>query len=231
MAFGSLSRIESGQNNPSKNTVDRISIILELNNKEFDYLIGSISEPATEEEIQTAKSGLREYFSTKGVLAYLCDERFRILAYSDSFAKLLGLTINNEDEIKSKIIGRTLIEILILPELLLNKYLDRKESNFNLRISLRSYYDEVGFMQDDIYFQRTLTAILGNPESKLIWEELCKNKHQTFLNTRTDRKIYFSIGFLKIGMEFSAQLMQKYPRFVVSEYRASNKIYKYLLSR
>lgn len=85
---GSLSRIENGEVNPTKETLSKIAEVLRLTSLQYSYLTGPISNIATTEEVFKAKIEVDELFAKKGVIAYLIDDRSRILYTSKSFQKL-----------------------------------------------------------------------------------------------------------------------------------------------
>lgn len=64
-AFGTVSRIESGRVNPSKESIYKITNILNLNNFELDYLTGITAKPASKEEIEAAKLEVKDFFIRK----------------------------------------------------------------------------------------------------------------------------------------------------------------------
>lgn len=55
MAEGSVSRMENGLINPSKETIFKIADLLKLNPRELDYITGITAEPATPEEVKKSR--------------------------------------------------------------------------------------------------------------------------------------------------------------------------------
>jgi len=222
-AFGSISRLESGKVSPTRETIDHLCNALKLTDREVDYLSGPTSIPASKSEIESAKEEVSTHFHTKGVLAYLVDDRYRVWDYSDSFARFFGISRIREGQMAPKLIGRTLIEILLIPELGVRKYFEGAGFPDTLRHILTSCYHEVSFMADDPDFQRTLTVILADPDASAIWDELQKND-STGKYMYADRRIAFKISKFEITLNFGNQYLRKHRRFVVVEYFPNNKL-------
>ena len=124
-----------------------------------------------------------------------------------------------------KLIDKTLIEIMLRPDLQISKFLSDDKSDYNLRTMLQSYYQEVAYMIDDVYFQRTLLTIQANEKANKIWNEILKNQNNNLgISTNEDRKIYFKIAGIKICLNFTNQLLHKYYRYKFVEYIPNNKL-------
>lgn len=225
-AFGSISRLEAGKVNPTRETVYNICNVLKLTDREVDYLTGPTSIPATKVEIELAKIEVASHFRTKGILAYLVDDRYRVWDYSNTFAKFLGVSREQEGILAPKLIGKTLVEILLLPEFGVRKNFEGEGFEYTLQHILTSYYREVAFMSDDSDYQRTIQAIMTDQKAKTIWEELSRVDNTCGDNMYSDRKINFKIGKLNITLNFGNQYLRKYRRFVVVEYFPTNKLAK-----
>ncbi len=220
-AFGSISRFESGKVNPTKETILKISKVLKLSDRELDYLIGPTSTPATLSELSAAQDEIKEYFSKKGVIAYLVDDRYRLIAFSKSFARILNVNENQQTEILYK----------TLPELLLDQaYPTSKffmgDLKHNIRLLLSRFKNEMGFMQDDPYYIKILEAINNNDIARKIWNDINTNKERVSVFTPKDRFASFKILGHEFKMHYSNEQLQKYRRFDVVEYIPSDKIIK-----
>lgn len=92
LSSGTMSRIENGETNPTKETLFKIMKLFNLGKLENEYLVGRLQYPPTEKEISDAKEELSTYFKKPNVMAYLVDDRFRIIEASDSFSRLMNIS-------------------------------------------------------------------------------------------------------------------------------------------
>ncbi|MDQ6985248.1 MAG: helix-turn-helix transcriptional regulator [Candidatus Dojkabacteria bacterium] len=81
-SHGSISRIEKGITNPSKESLLKITQELNLNKLEKDYLFGDTIKPASTEEISKVVEYMKDYMSKKNILAYILDDRSRFIDIS-----------------------------------------------------------------------------------------------------------------------------------------------------
>lgn len=220
---GMLSRIENGSINPTKETLYKIADVLKLHYREFDYLMGMTSKPATDSEIQEALKEVEEYFSKK-VLAYLIDERWRLFAATDPFLK----AINLDQEYIKKLRGRTTVEFLTDPDLgILDRFSQNKLEDV-LRNNLQYYYKEVGFMQDDEYFQNSVRAIRKNPLASRIWDEIVKANDYKY-PVRVGRVVYFNVfKTFDVPMIYNYEPLLNASRFQLVVWTPENKFLKTL---
>ncbi len=223
-AQGLMSRIENNKINPSKETIRKITGVLKLNHRELDYLIGITAVPATQEEIDLAIKEVKEYFKTRGLLAYLVDDRARFLYFSDTFSKLSGFS----KEKVQKVINHTVIEIILDKSLGVRSLLDQKYYEQIVEGQLRHYYSRVFFMQDDKYFKRSMRIIFQDPMASSLMTKIQRESRLKLLTFEL-KKIYFDFnGKYKIGLNYSREPLMQYPRFYIVEYIPNNKILRLL---
>jgi len=219
MSSGSISRIESGEVNPTKETLEKVSKELGLNQWEFNYLIGKTATPVTKEEVVNAQDSVCDYFKQKGVYAYIVDERSRVWDASVDFLKLFSI----DEKMKSSLIGESVVRIMLDDSLGFKKYLNettRRKLIFNV---LTRTFREMSFMDNDEYYQYTLSYILGDSEAKEIWREILSSKPKD-LYTLESKNIDFVIKGLKVDMKFSVEPLLNNERFRVVDYIPNSKI-------
>jgi len=219
LASGVISRIETNQVNPNKETVLAIAKILELNNKEIDYLIGITALPPTNEEIEKAKKEAAEILNQRGKLAYLLDERWRFLMISNTFKKLLRVM---PQELEYAI-GRTTMQVIVEPDSPVMKRVDKNFQEELLKIYLPQYYSYISYMDDDAIYQGTVNAILRNSGARKIWTELTQKKVRKY-TPEEDLVIHFDIFGFKIPLYYSMRALSKHSRFEIVEYHTKNRV-------
>lgn len=91
LSFGTLSRIENGNINPTKETIIKIAQVLGLHDHEFQYLISPVKSSPDMEEIESIVESLKDDFKSQLVPCYLIDNQFRIWLWNDSILGLFGI--------------------------------------------------------------------------------------------------------------------------------------------
>lgn len=222
---GTLSRIENGQTNPTKETLLKISRYLKLNRLETAYLLGDTDKPSSIEEINEVRDRLKEYFGKKDVVAYLTDDRYRLVAASKGIQQLMDVS----PEHLKKLLGESLIKILMDDSLGIKKFVADDEYKTILKNLIYRYYVEVGFMICDEKNLETIEFILHNSEAKKYWEE----SHKDYLENKSiytleSRKVTFKFGFLTVPMYFTVEPLTWNERFQMVEYMPTNLIIRLL---
>lgn len=228
---GSLSRIESGEVNPTKETLEKIVFALNLNSREENYLSGSAQSPVSDNIIKHVSESLGDYGKQRGRLFYVVDERWRIVFVSNSFLKVVQVnTLENFYKVHYK---KTIPEILIDNNLGIRKLFDQDRYPDVLRVQLRQYYYEIGFMADDEYFFSAVKVIENDKTASKIWKEVLRDakdqKNNNFLS-QADSVVYFNLMGFKLGLRYSRQPLFDYPNFEIIEYHIENPILKRLYS-
>lgn len=100
--------------------------------------------------------------------------------------------LNIEEKFINNNFGKTTAEYLTDPNSGLLRIFDETHYPDMLHHNLRYYFKEVGFMNDDVYFQQTIKGINSNPTAKRIWEEIVKEKNPNY-HFRDGRIAYFKI--------------------------------------
>lgn len=222
LAHGSVSRIEKGKINPTKETVITITDALKLNHRELDYLIGQTAQPATPEEIAKAQDEVEGYLSRK-VIAYLIDERWRLFGISDYMKKMLNLDRNY---IEGNL-GTCTIEFITNPALGIVNRFSSKYMDSMLEHNLRYFYKEVGFMVDDPIIEKAVTSIRSTPQARVIWDGIVARKDENY-SIREGRKLYFSVAGFDIPFIYVYEPVLVSSRFQIVECIPANKFVKLL---
>jgi len=220
---GTISRIENNDTNPSKETILKIAKVLGLNHLELDYLIGYIAEPATIEEINKARVDVKEFMCKKGTLAYVVDDRSRMIDISDTFCKL-GKLPPKETFLLNPMIKLTFNQ----------SYGIRKNLNGELfyktafQATLRNY-QETYFMEGDPVYQEMMEYLKINEEANAVWNDV-KNYYDKYNVRHEDtREVFFSINGVKVKMIYSVEPLWSDHRFRILQYTPDNYIAKLLI--
>ena len=222
---GMVSRIENGQVNPTKESVRKIADVLKLNNLEVDYLIGSLVEPATPDEIQLAKDLVKDYYERKNTYGYLSDDRWRVYYFSKGFRillkNILPRTFNTQ-----KLENIPLIRLIIDEKLCIRSLFDPETYTKFMQSQLTKFYHDTGFMVDDPFYQEVVRWIMSDPLTKNIW----KNIHElSSIPNIESRTITFKVKSLKVPMSYYKESLYEVPRFMMVEYKIDSRLVSKIL--
>lgn len=192
LAYGSLSRIESGHTTPTRVTVCKIADYLKLNDRQFDYLIGSRSNSPTEKEINQVISSTSDIWNDKNLLVVLRDDHYRVCAVSSGMKLLLGIT---EDQWLEECYLHNIISVMLNQKLPFYKAFDpalNPNAEQDLTNIIIGFYYEMNFMREEPDYKDTANMLMENPYTRKIWETLNKTKKYPlyFLITRRQLKLF-----------------------------------------
>jgi transcriptional regulator with XRE-family HTH domain len=225
LANGVVSRIENGVTNPTKETLYNIFSVLDLNTKEKDYLFGTISEPASEEELFKARTEVQNVMSNIQTLAYLLDDRARVLEISKGFIKLFSLI--SED--LSLILGHSFIFFVLNPRFKVATFIHPNympEMIFNM---LSRFYAETHFFIDDPFVNEAEIEINKNQDTSKIWK-LIKSKNDYRYQSSKERTVIFKFFEREFKLIYSSTILLHSRRFELVEYNPDAELSKLLLT-
>ncbi len=232
MSQGSVSRIESGKVNPTKETVLSIAWKLNMNDREIDYVIGSLFFPANESEIAKAIEEVKGMLDRPGVFAYLIDDRYRLLYLSRGFEILFRRLLPDFENKYARIKNKNMVILFCDEDIQIEKYMAKDKFIEMMKLQLGRLRSNMDFMIDDESYIEVENIIKKNKLINQIWNEI-DYKNMNF-NTLESRQVVFKLMGIKIGLNFSREPVWKYPRFETIKYIPSNKflqIYNKILSR
>ncbi len=98
LSFGTLSRIEKGSVNPTKETILKIAPILGLSDQDVAYLLKLKSSTPTPDEIAMMVKSLQQELQSEIFPCYLLDNKFRICAYNEMVRELLKIPVEEVND-------------------------------------------------------------------------------------------------------------------------------------
>jgi transcriptional regulator with XRE-family HTH domain len=210
---GRLSRIENGLVVPTRATVLKIANVLKLTHYHSDYLDGVNSQPVSQAEVYVAVTSSTKFFSRPGYLAYLIDDRWKVYAGSDSFIEMLGIDASQAGNIA----GKTIIEIMLNPNLGITKLLDQDDYENLIFFQLSRFYKEAAFIIDDLEIVTTTEIIKRHNIAGKIWEQIIKTGGLEYPVIET-RIVKFNINGQKINFTYNDERLLGNRRFELIEY-------------
>jgi transcriptional regulator with XRE-family HTH domain len=226
-ASGFVSRIESNKVNPTKETLLKISQLLNLNSSEQSYLIGPMSSPANQDSINNAVSEIEDYYKKRDVFAYLIDDRFRFVHLSHGFYRFFSPFISDPEKTLKDITGISLLRIMLDDNLKIAKFMSSSKYFEELLVNqISRFYYEMGFMIDDPHYQEALKYIRTHPLAWQIWRKVAGMKVN--LISIESRIVNFKIMGMNIKLAYSREKLYANPRFESIEYTPTNKLLRFM---
>lgn len=207
-ATGSISRIEAGKVNPTKETLLQISKTLKLTEKELADLMEVRPIQPTTEEIQAALEETGNLLSQDDRYIYLVDENSIVYAVSEGFINLLKIDRNNIP----KFAGKPVLELIFDPAFGILKYLD-------LRRSLPAAAIEIARLN---YTQKGIAKFLNNRFRRMDhYQELLKEsekvKYEDTVSTPR-RQVYIYVNGKSKAFRYNKENLRINFRFGLVEY-------------
>ena len=98
LSFGTLSRIENGNINPTKETIIKIAQVLNLHDDEFNYLISLQKSSPDEKEIERVVGLVSQEIKEERIPAYLIDSKLRVWDWNKMILKIIGANEANAEK-------------------------------------------------------------------------------------------------------------------------------------
>jgi len=229
-AQGSISRIESGRVNPTKETIYSISEVLNLSERERVFLTLRSDIPLSQIEIDEAVSSVKKYYDSPHVYGYLLDETYRFWYISQGFERLFRHFIPKEeaDQLKSNLIGRSAMRAMVDPSLGLTRFFpEGKQYEEILYHQFSNNYYERSYMIDfDPTVKEDFVLLESFPVARKALRRVMSEPAN--INTLPAKLITLMFKGIKVNLYYSRQTLTKHPRFQTIEYVPSNTLLKLL---
>lgn len=210
---GSLSRIEHGLTNPSKETIQKIAKALGLVHLEIIYIEGGFTEPPTEGEIKEAIDTIKNYFDKPETIAFMVDEHFKYIHASPTIKKIFGIS---DQMFKEKFFGTSLMEVVLNLDYRIADTIEPSEYEDTVYNLIERYYHTSGFMVDTEGYKENMEILERYPLGKKCWDRAKESK--LGYNFAAKRNVTFVMNGQKIPFIYSNEPLIRQPRFDVVEY-------------
>lgn len=217
---GSISRIENGVINPTKETLLKVADVLKLNTQQCGYLLGVTEKAAEEDEIKEVNTHLKQYLENPNILAYVSDDRWRMISISKGFQSVLGVDTDTFNQFTQSIILKTLIQLMVDDRFGVTQLFNSTHLKEIIAEQLPIYFNEVGsFMVHDKIYQETVNAIERNDFALSIWEKLNSGELKND-SAFEDIIVKFQINDTEYPYKYKRiSLYRINPRFEIIEYQ------------
>lgn len=204
---GSISRIENGKVNPSKETLHAIAEALKLNYRQKVDLFQITSLLPTPKEIESAREESEKYIGNDTCYAYLLDEWGRIHAASKQILKIFGITREEAD----KLWGKNLLELLLDPNLPVRKAIDPDFYESVMIVEIKRSVVEM-YMED----LESFTKLLDNPEFAAYYQK-SKELPDEIVYSPQAKQTFLIVDGKKFRFSFSRENLKQNTRFRIIE--------------
>lgn len=215
---GAISRIENGEVNPTKDTIDKVSESLSLNTLERLFLDGDYSREVTIEEVSRVVKENDSLLKSNSVFAYICDERFKVWAFSEGFRNLLGFS---KDFVQSSLCGNNLLELIFDDSFKIKQFFNEKKFRDIAIFQVNRFKKQLPFWECDEYLRSLLNRLMEMPLFKEIWQ--LPEDQSLDLYSNYSRVINFVVNGLEVDMEYSREPIRSCPRMNVVFYRPDER--------
>ncbi len=206
-APGSISRIENGKVNPSKETLHAIAQALKLSTRQKVELFDITTQLPTEVEIEKAKEECSSYLQNDNRYAYLLDEWGNIFAASPKMLSAINITPSQAE----KIWGKNLLELLLSPDLFVRNAIDPDYFEKVITMEIKRAVVEMQ-MEELESFQETLK----NPEFKHFYEA-SKTLPDEIVFSPLAKQTFLVVNGQKLKFNLSRENLKRNPRFRIIE--------------
>lgn len=207
---GSVSRIESGKVNPTKETIRLIGLALGVSREELHQLFQIPNYPPTEWQVNQALAEIKGLLESDRML-YLIDDWFRFWAATPKMVSLLNVDPN----LLVKLRGITILEVLFDPQYQVRKNLDPDYVKQNLSIELARARAELSEETHGNYLSQITQKLRHTPDFAEIEEMSLKLNEEIY--TIGTRVSYLKLGDQKIKVNHARERLKHNPNFEIIE--------------
>lgn len=213
LGYGSISRMESNQTIPTRPTLKKIAQFLKLNDRKFDYLIGSRIQAPTPEDINYVIKLMGDVWENPNIFLLLRDDHFRLCAASKGIKNALNVT---EEMWEKKYNLRNIAAIAVDPDLPLHNAFDPKlnrDAVKDLKMFLVGFYYELSYLKLESDYQEAMKEIKQSPLANSILEEIYKTKIYPSFFLINDRQLKIFVKGKELDLSFYTEVIPDSTRF------------------
>ncbi len=217
LSFGTVSRIECDQINPTKETIIKIAKALDLTSSDIEYLLEFQNANPTKEEIDKVIQKVKPMLNEEIFPGYLRDNKHRLWAYNKMLTTLFEIPDTQEN--RDKYLGWSVLKILFSPDFNIRKKIPLKYLNKILAEQVSAFRALAGKYSSEESMQGEIAELLKDDEFKSIWDKELLN--HTEAQPKADFFILYKGKTLEIMITRSPLTYDS--RFIYTEYIPKNK--------
>jgi transcriptional regulator with XRE-family HTH domain len=211
-ASGTISRIESGKTNPSKETLANIASALQLKPIEVQYLFSN-SDEISDEEKEYVIGLVSSLLDSNVHFCYLLDMKSRYIEIS----KGLRSFFNTKNVDSDNLIGHPLEEVLFDPQFGIRDLIGEEQfENVAYRICSTTIQKQNHMLKDE-WWDNHISFLNELPDFTRLYQKAMKEPDDIY--SEESRTIDFNLKGLKIKTVYHANHLYTDPRFTLVEFR------------
>jgi len=213
LSFGTISRIENGLTNPTKETLIKIGEILKLDDTEFNHLLIGRKATPTQEDIKNTIKQVKQLIDSSEFPAYLMDCQFRAWYWNDLILKMLEVDKSKTEKYR----GSSTVKILLFSEFNLKEKIPKKKLPLIIKKQVDIYKQLVKKYKNEEFTRQEIRNLRKDDLFRAAWDNDTVSKETPLI---TD----FYINFMgkTLEMEIVNNFLNFDNRFILVRYYPKN---------
>lgn len=209
LSFGTLSRIENGNINPTKETIIKIAQVLGLHDHEFQYLISPVKSSPDMEEIERMKLLLASEIKEEAIPAYLIDTKLRVWDWNKMILELIGANEVNAEKYR----GYTCMKLLFLSEFNIRNRIPKDKLVKVIKQQVDTYKFLSNKYRNEYTTYSEIRELLKDISFKKAWKSENELKYFPLKN-----EFYLKYDNTILNIDILLNIFSKDQRFIIVKY-------------
>ncbi len=210
LSFGTLSRIENGVINPTKETIGKIAKVLNLLDDEYNYLFSTQKALPAETEVERIIKLYKDKLDSFDIPAYIMDCKFRVWYWNDMVIELLGLSNFKNLEEKR---GMTIMKIMFSKEFAITRRIPKKLFPRILKQQIETYKKVVNKYRSEESVSREIRELCKDKVFNDIWKSKMDDVFLPIAN-----EFYINYGDRSLSIDILSTFLNIDTRFILVSY-------------
>jgi len=210
LSFGTISRIENGVINPTKETIIKIAKVLNLLDDEYNYLFTSQRSLPDSKEVERIINLYKGKLDSSDIPVYIMDCKFRVWYWNDMVVELLGLSGLKNIEARK---GMTTLKIFFSEEFGIRNRIPRRKLPKILKEQIDMYKKIIKKYRSEEIVAKDIRELCKEPEFSEIWKAKID---EIFLPIVNEFFIYYEKQLLSI--DIVSTFLSADTRFILVSY-------------
>jgi len=209
LSFGTLSRIENGNINPTKETIIKIAQVLDLHDDEFNYLISLQKSSPDVDEIERVVGLVSEEIKNERIPAYLIDTKLRVWDWNKMILKLIGADDNSAEKYR----GYTCMRLLFFSEFNIRNKIPKEKLGKIIKQQVDTYKYVSNKYRNETFTNSEIRELLKDVSFKHAWKTESELKYFPIKN-----EFHLKYGNNILNIDILLNRFSSDNRFIIVKY-------------
>lgn len=209
LSFGTLSRIENGNINPTKETIIKIAQVLDLHDDEFNYLISLQKSSPDESEIERVVGMVSKEIKNERIPAYLIDSKLRVWDWNRMILKIIG----TDESTAEKYRGYSCMRLLFFSELNIRNRIPIDKLGRIIKQQVDTYKYFSNKYRNESFTNSEIRALLKDDSFRDAWKTESELKYFPLKN-----EFYLKYGKHTLNIDIIINRFTSDQRFIIVKY-------------